>query len=125
MRNSCATHGFAMKRLETTKCDKYKALYARAGMDFKPLAMEMHGAISDTFLKFLKKLASAAAEQTDTPYCITLSYWQRRVSITLQKLNARVLYLALRKIDREQHHGSSYFDYYRAINEEQNLHCEV
>jgi hypothetical protein len=51
--------------------------------------MEMHGAITDTFLKFLKKLASAAAKQSDIPYCIIVfSYWQRRVSTTLQKLNA-------------------------------------
>ena len=38
---------------------------------FKPLVMEMmHGAISDTFLKFIKKLASAAADTHDRPYCM-------------------------------------------------------
>jgi hypothetical protein len=36
-------------------------MYARAGVDFMPLAVEMHGAISDTFLKFLNKLASDGA----------------------------------------------------------------
>jgi hypothetical protein len=41
-----------MKRLETMKYDKYKTMYARAGVDFMPLAVEVHGAISDTFLKF-------------------------------------------------------------------------
>jgi hypothetical protein len=55
-----------MKRLETNKYRKYQALYYRAGVDFVPLAMEMHGAITDTFLKFLKKLASAAAKQSDS-----------------------------------------------------------
>ena len=63
-----------MKRLETNKYRKYQALYYRAGVDFVPLAMEMHGAITDTFLKFLKKLASAAAKQSDIPYCIVFSY---------------------------------------------------
>jgi hypothetical protein len=52
-----------MKRLETNKYRKYQSLYYRAGVDFVPLAMEMHGAITDTFLKFLKKLASAAAKR--------------------------------------------------------------
>jgi hypothetical protein len=50
-----------MKRLVTRKYDKYKTMYARAGVDFMPLAVEMHGAISDTFLKFLNKLASDGA----------------------------------------------------------------
>jgi hypothetical protein len=37
------------------------------------LVMEMHdGAISDTFLKFIK-LASAAADWHDRPYCIYFS----------------------------------------------------
>jgi hypothetical protein len=31
---------------------KYKDKYRRLGVDFKPLVMEMHGAISETFLKF-------------------------------------------------------------------------
>jgi hypothetical protein len=29
-------------------------MYAIAGEDFMPFAVEMHGAISETFLKFLK-----------------------------------------------------------------------
>ena len=82
-----------------TKNVKYKEQYRRLGIDFKPLVMEMHGAISDTFLKFIKKLASAAADRHDRPYCIIFSYWQRRISTVLQKFNARILYLAQCKID--------------------------
>jgi hypothetical protein len=48
VRNS--TEGFAMKRLETNKYRKYQALYYRAGVDFVPLAMEMHGAITERHL---------------------------------------------------------------------------
>jgi hypothetical protein len=78
---------------------------------------------SDTFLKFLKKLASAAAKQSsDIPYCIVFSYGQRRVSTTLQKLNARVLYLAQCKIAGDQQPGAGFADLFRVINEEQNLH---
>ena len=98
----------------------------RGGLDLVGDYCVANACAPSFFLKFLKKLASDGAEQTDTPYyCITFSYWQRRVSTTLQKLNARVLYLALRKIDRDQHHGSGYFDYSRVINEKQNFHCGV
>ena len=89
---SSSTEGFTMKRLETIKYDKYKTMYAGAGVDFMPLAVEMLGAISDTFLKFLKKLASVAADPIGTPYCTMFSYWQRRVSTILQKMNANILY---------------------------------
>lgn len=41
-----------------------------------------------------------AAEVNDIPYCITFSYWQRRVSTTLQKYNANVFHNALNKIAR-------------------------
>jgi hypothetical protein len=36
-----------MKRLETMKHEKNKTIYARAGVDYMPLAVVMHGAISD------------------------------------------------------------------------------
>jgi hypothetical protein len=64
------------------------------GIDFKPLAFEMHGAVSETFTKFFKKLAHAAAEENEIPYCVFHSYWQKRLSTTLQKYNAKALHLA-------------------------------
>jgi hypothetical protein len=66
-------------------------IYHAVGVDFKPLAMEMFGATSDIFLKFLKTLAKEAAEIHDIPYSTTFSYWQKRISTTLQKYNAEVL----------------------------------
>ncbi len=62
--------------------------------------MEMHGATSDMFMKFFRELASAIVEENDIPYCIIFSYWQRRVSTTLQKYNAKVLHHAINKIAR-------------------------
>ena len=87
----------------------------------------MHGAITDTFSKFLKKLASAAAERNDIPYCIMFSYWQRRVSTALQKWNSKVLYLAQCKIDGQQpaSGGLGFADTIAIINEEQHFHGEV
>jgi hypothetical protein len=57
-----------------------------------------------------------------TPYCIMFSCWQSRVSTTLQKMNANILYLATCKIAREQHHGPGFVHYHRVRNEEQNFH---
>ena len=91
---------YTLSLLEKNKFDKYAAPYRNVGVEFKPLAMEMHGATSDIFMKFLRELASAAAEVNDIPYCITFSYWQRRVSTTLQKYNANVFHNALNKIAR-------------------------
>jgi hypothetical protein len=49
------------------------------------------------------------------------SSWQRRVSTTLQKMNASTLHLATCKIDREQQHGFGRFvNFPRVMNEEQN-----
>ena len=62
--------------------------------------MEMFGATSDTFLKFLKTLANEAAEINDTPYSTTFSYWQKRISTTLQRYNAKILQQAQYKIAR-------------------------
>jgi hypothetical protein len=62
--------------------------------------MEIFGATSDIFLKFLKTLAKEAAEINETPYSTTFSYWQKRISTTLQRYNAKVLQQAQYKIAR-------------------------
>jgi hypothetical protein len=62
--------------------------------------MEMFGATSDIFLKFLKTIAKEAAEIHDIPYSTTFSYWQKRISTTLQKYNAKVLQQSQYKITR-------------------------
>jgi hypothetical protein len=62
--------------------------------------MEIFGATSDIFLKFLKALAKEAAEINNTPYSTTFSYWQKRISTTLQRYNAKALQQSLYKIAR-------------------------
>ena len=63
--------------------------------------MEMHGFTSDTFKKFLRRLATEVSDANDIPYCISLSYWQKRLSTTFQKLNAIVLKATQTKISQE------------------------
>ena len=87
---------YALTLLENNKLKKYKTQYHAVGVDFKPLAMEMFGATSDIFLKFLKTLAKEAAAEIKTipPTArTTFSYWQtqKRISTTLQRYNAKIL----------------------------------
>ena len=82
-----------MTQLENGKFRKYGAQYHAVGVDFKLLAMEMFGATSHA-------LAKEAAEINDTPYCTTFSYWQKRISTTLQRYNAKVLQQSQYKIAR-------------------------
>jgi hypothetical protein len=67
-----------LTQLENGKFRKYGAQYHAVGVDFKLLAMEMFGATSHA-------LAKEAAEINDTPYCTTFSYWQKRISTTVQR----------------------------------------
>ena len=56
---------------------------------------------SDIFPKFLKTLAKDAAEINDTSYGTIFSYWQKRISTTLQRYNVKVLQQSQYKISRE------------------------
>ena len=89
-----------------------------------PLAVGMRGAISDTFLKFLNKLASDGAGHMHWYTLLHHVFLLAAPSIytTLQKMNASILYLATCKIAREQHHGPGFVYYHRVMNEEQNFH---
>ena len=91
-----------MTHMENGKFNKYRTQYHALGVDFKPLAMEMFGATSDIFLKFLKTLAKNAAENIweRYPYCTTFAYWQKRISTTLQRYNTEVLQQSQYKIAR-------------------------
>ena len=96
---------YALTLLENNKLKKYKTQYHAVGVDFKPLAMEMFGATSDIFLKFLKTLAKEAAAEIKTipPTArTTFSYWQtqKRISTTLQRYNAKILQQTQYKIAR-------------------------
>jgi hypothetical protein len=43
-----------MKRLEIIKYDKYKTIYARAGVDFMPLALEHGASVVPSRIQFRK-----------------------------------------------------------------------
>ena len=59
---------------------------------FMPLAFESFGAVSEDTVKLMARLASKAAELSNIPYSVLLSYyWRKRISTTLQVQNARIL----------------------------------
>jgi hypothetical protein len=65
-----------------------------------PLALEIHGVTSETFKKFIRRLATEISDANDVPYCIALSYWQRKMSTSLQRMNATILRSTQVKISR-------------------------
>jgi hypothetical protein len=97
---SMYTEKYALSLLETNKIEKYTEDYRNVGIDFMPLAFEMFGATSDLFDKLFKKLTRAAADANDLPYSVMFSYWQRRLSTTLQIYNAKIINLSQLKILR-------------------------
>mmetsp|Transcript_30481 Transcript_30481/g.56778 ORF Transcript_30481/g.56778 Transcript_30481/m.56778 type:complete len:134 (+) Transcript_30481:84-485(+) len=95
------TEGHDMYHLESFKLSKYFEPYRRVGVYFKPIGAEMHGVITKNFQWLFQKLVTKAAEKSHIPYGILYSYWQKRMSTTLQKSNAKVLHLAEQKGARE------------------------
>ena len=63
-----------------------------------PLAFESFGAVSEDTVKLMARLASKAAELTNIPYSVLLSYWRKRISTTLQVQNARILMVSAARI---------------------------
>ena len=58
-----------MNLLETRKFEKYERAYRNVGVDFLPLALELHGVVSGTFKKFFRRLATEVSENNDViPY---------------------------------------------------------
>jgi hypothetical protein len=51
-----------MSILEKRENDKYLMAYNNVGVEFKPLAMEMHGLTSDTFKNIFQETSSYRSE---------------------------------------------------------------
>ena len=63
-----------------------------------PLAFESFGAVSEDTVKLVAQLTSMAAELSNIPYSVLLSYWRKRISTTLQVQNARILMVSAARI---------------------------
>jgi DNA-binding IclR family transcriptional regulator len=80
-----------MSQLEICNIEKYQHAYRN---------VEIHGVTSESFKKIIRRLAIEISDANDVPYCIALSYWQRRMSTTLQRMNATTLRSTQVKISR-------------------------
>jgi hypothetical protein len=116
---------YALSLLEQRKIEKYAQAYRRVGIDFKPLAFEMFGATSDIFTKLFKNLTRAAADLNDIPYSVMFSYWQRRISTTIQMYNAKIINLSQLKLSRSNGSREMDFDLVHAISNERLIHTHA
>ena len=89
---------YALNRLHRLKNTKYLSRCTEINSSFMPLAFESFGAVSDDVVKLVANLVSKAAELTNIPYSVLLSYWRKRISTTLQVQNARILMLSSARI---------------------------
>ena len=55
------------------------------------MAFEIYGTCSEKFESFLKKMVTAASEVNHVPYSVLLNYWRKRLPVTLQTFNARLI----------------------------------
>jgi hypothetical protein len=71
------------------------------GSSFFPFALESYGRFGKSFEGFLKDLADAYCDRAgvDIARCILIRSWRQRLSVTLQRQNARVI---LRRASRLQ-----------------------
>jgi hypothetical protein len=100
LQSSSHTPNHVLNLLETQKNAKHKDNYRAVGIDFKPLTFEMHGATSETFIKFFKTLVKSAADVNNMHYCVMYNYWQKRISTTMQRFNAKIINMSQKKISR-------------------------
>ena len=100
LHNSAHIPKYVLNLLANNKIEKYRDGYRAVGIDFEPVALEMHGQTSDFFLTLLKKLAKAAADVNNMHYSLVFNYWKIRLSSTLQRYNGKILIMAKNKINR-------------------------
>jgi len=82
-----------------TWAQRYAALHkARAadicaaqGVDFVPLVVESYGAWDPDAISVLRDIASRQAAHTHESTCSTMTWLMRRLSVTLQRVNARII----------------------------------
>ena len=71
------------------KENKYADLCHRAGYKFLPFCAEIFGSMTDNSIKLIRTLVGRAADRSHIPYSILLPYWIKRISMNIQKGNAK------------------------------------
>jgi hypothetical protein len=92
------TRHYTLNELHRRKNVKYLQRCTEINSSFMPLAFESFGAVSADTAMLIAKLVSKAADLSNIPYSVLLSYWRKRISTTLQVQNARILMLSATRI---------------------------
>ena len=82
--------GHARKVNESKKNKKYKTLSSQIGYSFIGASLEIFGSINEKLQDLIKTLVQRAAERAMIPFSSLLGYWNKRLSMTVQRGNAKL-----------------------------------
>jgi hypothetical protein len=90
---------------EKNKCRKYNAAAKNHKLHFVPLVLESYGRLGGRFVRFLKDVVHTSWHNGDQtiPLSVLQEYWNKRISVALQQMNARMF---LNRVS-ELHGGAS------------------
>ena len=81
--------GIAREKREAFKNNKYRAMCHSLGYSFMGIGIEIFGSMSDKMIGFISDLVYKASERSHIPFSILLPYWTKRLSMNIQKGNAK------------------------------------
>jgi hypothetical protein len=80
---------FAMLLNEARKGKKYTFICNQLGCSFLGATLEIFGCMTERLQNLIKDLVSRASERSMIPESILLPYWTKRISMTIQRGNAK------------------------------------
>ena len=86
---SAVKFGAARDKRERMKINKYRDLCEQLGYSFTAASLEIFGSMTDSLHQLIQQLVQKAAERSNIPYSILFPYWCKRISMTVQRGNAK------------------------------------
>ena len=88
--HSAVKMGYARNKNESKKNNKYRRLSNQLGYSFLGASVEIFGSMTEKLQDLIKALVQRAAERSMIPYSTLLGYWNKRLSMTIQRGNAKL-----------------------------------
>ena len=82
---------YTINNSERIKNNKYAVACRERNVDFLPLVIEAFGRPSTNTVDLVKRLVGKASDISQIPFHILLFYWKKRISTSLQNMNARTI----------------------------------
>ena len=109
----CAPLHYA-QTAERKKMAKYGSSAREMHHRFIPIAIESYGSVGSSFASFLKEMATRYLQQNDadrntefSARAVLIRFWRVKISVCLQKANARLLQSKISRLNRRMRHGSN------------------